>query len=360
MQCEGSENLAGLTSGPGSRMFSAMPKFLTLLACGCLLAASAAGESLSVSGRARVQTPEIVLFQRNALQSPGDRLRVATWNLQDFSDGSRDGRLRTRERVLRQARNAAAMIEEIDPDVLVLEEIENARSLSLLNSALRRPFPVACIARFEAGLGNEQKHNVAVLSRVMLLGLREIDAGYLKGAGRPPRGILSFAVDLGDQRRLLIYGVHLKSNYGEAARNMARRYNLLSLLAGDARFVRTSYPKYRWEMLVLGDMNTDPEDSQFADDRTLEPLNGWADLWRGRPLAERVTLPRRLGDPAQNFPSVTFDRIFASPELQEPPWTSTPPRVLQRGVDTNNVFALAGENDLHVSDHYPVWVDVVK
>lgn len=343
-------------------MLKSMTARTTFLIAGGLLlvAAGAPADGLSLSGRARVQEPQVVLFQRNRLETLGGRVRIASWNLQDFSDGYRDGKLRTRDRVLRQARNAAAMIEEINPDILVLEEIENARSLAALNDALRRPFPVACISRFEAGLGNEQKHNVAVLSRVMLLGLREIDAGYLKGEGRPPRGILSFAVDLGDGRRLLIYGVHLKSNYGEAARNRARRYNLLSILAGDAKYVRGAYPRYRWEMLVLGDMNTDPEDSQFAADRSLEPLGGWADLWRGRPLAERITLPRRRGDPAQDFPSVTFDRVFASPELQQAPWTSAPPQVLQRGVDTNSVFTLAGENDVHVSDHYPVWVDVMK
>ncbi len=49
-----------------------------------------------------------------------------------------------------------------------------------------------------------------------------------------------------------------------------------------------------------------------AGDPSLKPLSDWKDLWRGRPLAERTTLPTRYGDPKLEFPPACFDRLFAS------------------------------------------------
>ncbi|MFH0953369.1 MAG: endonuclease/exonuclease/phosphatase family protein [Verrucomicrobiota bacterium] len=325
-----------------------------------VVAQFAVAEDFSVAGRPRVEEPQFVVLDRQRLRPAGDRIRILSYNLQDFTDARRDGKFRTPERAARQARGAASFLDEIDPDIALIEEVENARAILLLNGSLRQPYPLVCIARFNPGGDQEQKHNIAVLSRLRVLGLREIDFGYLKGPGRPPRGLLSFAVDLGENRRLLVYGMHLKSNWGEAEKNVARRYNALSMLTSDVEYIRSRYPAFQLEMLAAGDMNVDPEGPGFASDRTLEPLRGWVDLWRGRPLAERITLPTRYGDPMQEFPPATFDRIFVSPELQQPPWTAAPPHVLQRGVDTNNVLTAAGENDLHVSDHYPVWVDVAR
>jgi hypothetical protein len=103
----------------------------------------------------------------------------------------------------------------------------------------------------------------------------------------------------------------------------------------------------------------DPDQEQFATDPSFSSLSGWVDLWRGRPVEERITLPTRVGDPTLLFPPATFDRFFVSASLQEPPWVAGRPYVLQQGVDTNNVLSLPGENG-HVSDHYPVYLDIVR
>jgi hypothetical protein len=105
-------------------------------------------------------------------------------------------------------------------------------------------------------------------------------------------------------------------------------------------------------------MNVDPASEAFADDRSLEPLRGWIDLWAGRPLHERATLPTRYGEPALQFPPRAFDRFIVSPDLETPPWTVGRAWVHREGVDIKNVHASGGDSNTQVSDHYPICVEV--
>ena len=320
----------------------------------------AAEEPLSFTGELRIDYPQLLLLDKASAKPVVDRLRICSYNVENFNDGIKDSTNFTTAMVKGHVRGVAALLGEIDPDIVVLQEVENALALKKLNEAFRSPYPIAFITRFSSPRGEEQKLNIAVLSRVPLAGLRELDFNYFKGRGRPPRGVLNFFVNLGDGRRLLVYGVHLKSNFGDRAKNEFQRLSAMKLLRSDADEVVARNPRNEWEVLVMGDMNVDTEDPQFAKDPTFKPMRGWMDLWLGRPLAERTTLPTRHGDPALEFPPVTFDRFFASTNLAAAPWRVGPPQVLQRGVDTRSVFTLPGESELHVSDHYPVWVDVIR
>ena len=320
----------------------------------------AAEEPLSFTGKLRVELPHLLQLDKAAARPAGDSLRVCSYNVEHFGDGILDGTNVTPRMAEKHIRGVAAQLDEINPDIVVLQEVENALALRKLNDAMRSPYPVAFITRFQSFRGAEEKLNIAVLSRVRVGGMRELDFNGFKGRGRPPRGVLSFFVDLGDGRRLLIYGVHLKSNFGDRVKNEFQRLAAMKILRADADEMVARHPRYEWVILVLGDTNVDPEDKQFEKDPTFRPLRGWVDLWRGRPLAERTTLPTRRGDPALEFPPVTFDRFFASTNLTAAPWRVAPPQVLQRGVDTKNVFTLPGQGDVHVSDHYPAWVDVER
>lgn len=318
-----------------------------------------AAEPLTFSGRYGIEKPQQVLSDTQGVASVSYRLRLSSYNLQDFTDGVRDGEARTLDRVARQARGAATLLDEINPDIAVFQELENGDVLRRINAGLSRPFPLGYITSFHARGNQDSKLNIGVLSRVPVSSLREIDFEHLEGVGRPPRGLLSFVVNLGDKHRLLVYGVHLKSNWGDGQKNRFQRYHALRMLREDADKVVAQNPSFVWEILMLGDMNIDPEAPGFKDAKTLEPLKGWMDLWKGRPLAERMTLPTRYGDPTQEFPPITFDRFFASPELQAEPWVVQRPQVLQRGVDTN-ISVVSGQNDVHVSDHYPVYIDLLR
>jgi endonuclease/exonuclease/phosphatase family metal-dependent hydrolase len=350
---------AGAMVNPSSTMNTALRSALVVI-LSVLAAVSAPADDLFCKGRVQLDRPEIVWLRRSEIRPLGDRLRIASYNIQDFSDGRNDGEARTPAQADRQARWAAANVDEMDPDIVVFEEVENARALQMLNVRMKKPYPFGAITRFAAPGGRTDRLNIAVMARVPVTGLRELDFSGLTGPGRPPRGVLGFMVPLGDDRSLLVYGVHLKSNYGEADKNRAKRRHAMAFLADDVRAVLDRAPKVQWELLVAGDTNVDPDQEQFATDPSFAPLKGWIDLWRGRPVAERITLPQRQSDdPTKLYPSSTFDRFFVSPALAESPWTVEPPQVLPRGVNTNNVLTLGGENG-HVSDHYPVYLDIVR
>ncbi len=322
-------------------------------------AAARAEEFFTYTGEPVYQAPLEVFREPAALGAVTGRLRVASYNIEHFSDGVEDEAERTPALALAQAQGAARLIDQINPDLLVVQEIEGRDSVRLLNAQLTRPFGQAVVTQLGEMTQYADKLNLAVLAQVPLLSARELDFGLLTGPGRPTRGLLRVAVDLGGEHRLLVYVLHLKSNFGNAPRNIAQREAALNLMVKDVEAVRAQQPDLQWEVLALGDTNVDPELAQFAADTSFRPLADWADLWRGRPLAERITIPTRVGDPAKEFPPAAFDRIFASRALTQPPWVAGSPGVLQQGCATNDCNLLPGVNG-HLSDHYPVFVDLTR
>jgi endonuclease/exonuclease/phosphatase family metal-dependent hydrolase len=323
------------------------------------LSLRAQAEEFTYKGEPKIDTPAAAWSYPDRARLPQERVRVASYNIEHFTDGVGDEPERTPERMQVQASRAAAFLGEIRPDVVLLMEIENATSLSALNDAMDEPFPVGYVTKLGDGSTGGEKLNLAVLSRLPVLRVVESDFGPLAGPGRPTRGFLRAELDLGEAHRLVVYAVHLKSNFGYRPRNIAQRRATLELMAADALALAASDPQVKWEMLVAGDTNVDPELPEFAGDPSLKPLKQWKDLWLGRPLAERTTLPTRYGDPALEFPPACFDRLLASRELTELPWKVGAPQVLQKGVETRRVTAQPGEGD-HVSDHYPIYVDILR
>lgn len=305
-----------------------------------------------------VQTP-LKAFEEGRVSDVPARFRLASYNIQDFTDGVDDGFDRTEVMVQRQAAAAARMLDEVDPDMVVFQEIENGNSLSILNGKLKKPFPLAYITEFERR-GRKDRLNVGLMTRLPVSDLVEIDLGEVQHPANLSRGAINFQVDLGEGRRLLVYGVHLKSNYGEAADNIVKRSEALKIIRAHAEVVMAQLPDVTWEAIILGDTNVDPELDQFKEDPSFAAIADWVDLFRGYPIEQRTTIPRRVGDPAMEFASACFDRIFVMPELKSVPWTVGPPQVLQKGVATDNVYVNPGENDSHVSDHYPVFVDISR
>lgn len=294
---------------------------------------------------------------------PRDRLRIATYNLEHFTDARGDGPERTPELFIAQARGAAAIIAEADPDVLLLQEVENARALIYLNEQFARPYAYIYVTDLRRSSGPRDPLNLGLLSRLPPRQVRQLGFHALEGGASPARGSLAAAFDLPGGASLLAYNIHLKSNYGEAPRNQAQRAAALHLIGAD--IVAETYrnlPRLT-SALILGDTNVDPDTPQFADDPSLEPLaGGFADLWLGRPIDERTTIPTRhageAGDPMLVFPPSAFDRVFASKNLvANGPWRIAGPVAIPQGTDTANNLTKPGENG-HVSDHYLVYADL--
>lgn len=313
----------------------------------------------NITGEILVEKPQQAIADIQRLQAPGPILRLASYNIQDFSNGVDDSARRTPERAAQQARVAARILDAIDPDILVLQEIENTTALRLLNEQLEDPFPLGYVTALGDGGARREHLNLAVLSRVPLEDVRELDFGPLRGRGRPTRGALGFSIDLGDDHHLLIYTVHLKSNFGQRWLNRRQRYNALQFVRRDADRIMAARSTAHWSAVLVGDMNVDPELESFDGDYSLRPFGDWVDLFRGRPLTERTTVPTRYGDPRFVFPPSCFDRFLVTSNLLVRPWIVGTPRAVPLGVDTN-VFTLGGQNDIHASDHYPVFLDLLR
>lgn len=297
-----------------------------------------------------------------------ERMRLATYNTCNFTDGKGDGPERTGALAASHIAGVASVLDAAAADVVVLEEVENAAMLAFLNDRLEKPFACGYATRLRHASGRRDKLNLALLARFPPEEVREISfAGMDYGDARPTRGAICARFDLGEGRKLAVYGVHLKSNYGDAPRNEAERTIALAAIAADAaaermRLATGQGTAARLSVVVLGDFNTDPENAPFAEDPSLEPLaGGFADLWRGRPLGERTTIPMRHGGgPELEFPDACFDRVFASKDLcGEGNWRIGQPEAVRLGVATEDATALPGERG-HVSDHYAVTVDLVR
>jgi len=308
-----------------------------------------------------------VLAPKEGTRAPAipNRIRIATYNLEHFTDARNDDPERTPERFIAQAQGAAKIIAEANPDILVLQEIENGRTLEYLNDQFDTPYPYIYISRLRRSSGDMDKLNLGMLTRLRPLQVRQLGFHDLDGRGHPARGSLAAEFNLGDDAHLLIYGLHLKSNYGKAPRNRAQRAIALHHIAADAVSETLQNDPRKTSIVILGDTNVDPDTPQFADDPSLEPLVGsYVDLWRGRPIEERTTIPTRhageTGDPLMSFPPAAFDRVFVSRNLTENgTWKAQPPQTLQKGVNTTNNLTPPGV-DGHVTDHHLVYVDLKR
>ena len=317
----------------------------------------------------RVARLKPVLAPEKGIPAPAvpDRIRIATYNLEHFTDGRHDEPERTPEVFMTHARDAAAIIAEADPDVLVLQEIENGRTLIYLNEQLPHPYDYIYISRLRQTSGENERLNLALLSRLPPRNVRQLGFYNLGGKARPARGALAAEFRLGGDAALLVYGIHLKSNFGEMPRNQAQRGVALHQIAADAiaETLQNSLRTNATYAVILGDTNVDPETEQFAADPSLEPLaGGYLDLWRGRPIAERTTIPTRQagpnGDTNLVFPPAAFDRIFASKNLAGgQAWRVGRPETLQKGTDVENNLTQPGFNG-HVSDHHIAYVDLAR
>jgi hypothetical protein len=92
----------------------------------------------------------------------------------------------------------------------------------------------------------------------------------------------------------------------------------------------------------------------------LGALHDYIDLWRTEPVLARVTMPSRGTDEALRFPPAAFDRMLVSKNLKAFPWVVGSITALPEGVDISDSYALPGADWVHVSDHYPVYADLVR
>lgn len=251
-------------------------------------------------------------------------VRVVAWNLKWFPGGSPTA---TDEQRRIQMEGAQKVIKALDPDILLLSEVENEQAVKELVSVLTG-CSVQVVSHFDG-----RPQNLAIATRFRTLGAW-YEGWRRDGKDDPPRGFAFAAIELPNQRLLLTYSIHYKSNLGVPQHNVEKRTEASrQFLEHVAGTIKDYTSKGKLAVLLGGDFNTSLDDSRFSGDPSLRMLLSAGFFWTfdGVSLTDRNTIPASGG-----YPDNCFDHIFT----------------LGLGKAQAKVVSVPG-----VSDHNPVILD---
>ena len=238
-------------------------------------------------------------------QSPA-KVRITTWNLEWFPNGS--AREATPEKQAQRIQAAADVLKKLNPDILLLQEVRDYDACARLGEAIQAgAYTVAICSAFKGG-----KQQEAIMAKIPAQAAWSEPWKSMEGID-PPRG-LAFAWFKIGNTDIGVYSLHLKSNlvtHGDAeietAQNIRKReVSIQQLLAHIHDVIGTVIPSIKG-LVVGGDFNTNHDQAMFAAERTLDSLinTGYRSVFEGMPLEQRVTHPGSHG-----FPDATFDYFF--------------------------------------------------
>lgn len=225
---------------------------------------------------------------------------------------------------------ASAALLRLDPDVLLLQEVRNLESAERLVAPLEG-FAVHVVSRFPEGFGaGPGRQQVAIAAR--LPAESAWSEPWRAGRVDPPRGLAFAVLAHPGGSRLLAYSVHLKSNLGDAVKNIAKREESARQLLAHIEAMRRLHGDL--PVVVGGDWNTWP--GRDPNERTAETLVASGMRWSfaGVPGRDRVTWPARDG-----YPDACFDYFMTLGLEAQPGW-------------------VPGGDFSAISDHRPVGIDV--
>jgi len=290
---------------------------------------------------------------------PASTLRIASWNIEWFPAGQRAG---AQDPSNLQTAAAAALINELQPDLLAVQEIRNLPALQQLNRNLGLwPFSHLAASWFykpnTSGTPPPERieQQCGILSRHPWEEIWEIDFTPLQEKPRPARGWLAARFRI-HAATFTLYTGHLKSDYGadspeKAASNRAQRAAAIRHLARDLE--RRQLDPYRDRILIAGDFNADIGTADRSQETLFDDLErlGFRSALQPARRTDAITVPARDGVP--HVPDLTLDYIFLSSAWGDPP----PLQILAKGASKKkDVFG--GDAPGLASDHYPVYVDL--
>jgi len=274
------------------------------------------------------------LLAAAALAAP---IRVTTWNLEWFPNGSKK-ELPAAEQQQRIAA-AADVLRPLNSDIILLQEVKDYDVCARLGETIApHTYHVAICSAFREpfapGLGKQQ---VAILAKVPAQAAWSETWKAMSGVD-PPRGF-AFAWFKVSGTDVGVYALHLKSNLimksdkaAETQKNIRKREVAIDQVLNHMRdVIAPSMPMVR-SFVVGGDFNTNLDQAEFVQEKTLVTLTsaGFRNVWEGAPLLQRVTHPG-----SGPYPDATFDYLFAK----------------------NLNLARAQITRSHASDHLPVTCD---
>jgi hypothetical protein len=191
---------------------------------------------------------------------PENRLRVVDWNLEWFPGGKPDAPPEQQAAQMVAAKDA---ISQMQPDVLLLQEVRDWPAAAEVAGAIPG-LNVHVVSEFG---GRPQNQVIAA----KMPADSAWSAKWVSSPADPPRGYAFAALQLSENRFILTYSLHLKSNLGDFAENVTMRCESARQLMVHAKEMLALY-RQRGECAVLigGDMNTSLDDPKFAADPTLK------------------------------------------------------------------------------------------
>jgi endonuclease/exonuclease/phosphatase family metal-dependent hydrolase len=262
---------------------------------------------------------------RQKVQPPREgHLRVVTWNLEWFPGHVPEPTLEQQKEHMAAAKEA---VTSLKPDIFLAQEVRDWAAVADLVS-VDPSLQIHLVSQF-----GDRPQNQAVASH--LNADSAWSAAWKYGPANPPRGYAFAALRLPDNRFLLCYSLHLKSNLGELRSNIAMRHeSSRQLLQHVSEMLKVYAQRAPCGVIVAGDMNTSLDDPKFGSDASIRALIAAGFYWthEGVPFEKRTTIPAD-----GKFPDNCFDHVLTL-GLGKPVAAAKPfPKI---------------------SDHYPVIVDI--
>src|SRR5947208_16658317 len=172
-----------------------------------------------------------------------------------------------------------------------MEEVRDFDNATIAVSPLAG-FKVDVVSDFPPREGQDVGQQVAIASRFTPLSAW-VEMWKPNGPLVPPRGFAFAAYEVAPRHVLLVYGVHLKSNRGEIAEDIAIREESMQQLVAHIHEMNEAYGKLGTVTCVVGgDFNTAPADLRFGGETTTRTLrnNGLLRCWANIPFDQRIRL----------------------------------------------------------------------
>jgi endonuclease/exonuclease/phosphatase family metal-dependent hydrolase len=245
---------------------------------------------------------------------PAAAVRVTTWNLEWFPNGS-PKELPASEQDKRIAA-AANVLRPLNPDIILLQEVRDYDVCARLANAIApRTYQVAVCSAFKEpftpGIGKQQ---VAILAKLPAQAAWSESWKAMEGVD-PPRGFAFAWFKIGGTD-VGVYSLHLKSNLimksdktVEAQKNIRKREVAIAQLLNHIRDVIAPKMPMVKSFVVGGDFNTNVDQPDFAQEKTLAKLTaaGFRNSMEGASPAQRITHPG-----SGPYPDATFDYLFGA------------------------------------------------
>ncbi len=231
-------------------------------------------------------------------------LKVVTWNLEWFPGKRPTASEREAKDHMKDAR--AALL-KINPDVFIGVEVRDWAAFDELVSAVPGLNTHVVSSFVDPETGEIRPQQIGIASKLTCRA-----ASWEPWKANVPnisRGFSFAALEREDGDLLMVYGVHLKSNRGEAADVAAMRLDQTKQLIAQRAVVEKAFLGRKiggW--IATGDFNTN-HDGQFPLCKVVEEMTaaGFRNTWADTPKKERLTWMSR---PGSEFEPTTFDYFF--------------------------------------------------